>query len=349
MRNIVKKWHRFIGIVVAVYLLIMSLTGVVLQFKHDIYKTFLPDLHITLTKQPDSGILASQVTALLDQYGHANVRAIMVPSPDLPAYSVINRQRERFLHNMHSLKPVDDPANLVPIINFIFDFHHRFAAGDFGDTMMGIMGLFTIGLLISGAYIWWPWRKGWTLKHVKPTSQKKSAYRISHAAVGIIAVGPLLILSLTGTGMMYSREVRGALTTIFGDSKPIHTLTSAVHGSSPNQLFSLASQQAPNAKISYYIPSKKGAAYDGLRLKTSTEWHPYGRSSINLSPQPSATYNFAPEFSLGHRMADSLYPLHSGQIGSRVWWYFILAGGIIGMYLCWLALKASLRKSRPSS
>ncbi len=346
MRRILKKIHQVVGLFVALYMLVMALTGTLLVYKDAILRTAVPELATTVATHT----AASQATILEKlerQYQSPGVRSIKLPRDGVNAYKLYLNDKTEFLVNAETLEPVYDPIHMVPLFAFLFDVHHRLTFGEIGEEVVGILGLFACFSLLSGLYLWWPWRKGLRLSTAVPANSRAASYRGAHVTTGIIVAPLLLVATATGTAMIYSSAVRSGLTALLGGEQPTVTQMLPQATEVRATLFDQKDRVFAVGMSTLYIPPRGQSGVYSIRLKMPDEWHPNGRSTVKVDPegQTVVTYN-APDAALGHNVADTIYPLHSGKTGGLLWQFLIALSGVATFYLCYLGLSAYVKRRR---
>ena len=344
MRRTLKRLHQLVGLAIAVYMLVMAGTGAALTYKDQILARFIPEVRgeVVALAPADQ---AAKLEEIEVQYTALGVRSVKLPRPGMNVYKVYLKDKQEILLNAESLAAVNDPLGMAGFFTVLFDIHHRLAAGDTGEEIVGILGLIAALMLMSGVYLWWPWRRGFRVRNVIPANGKASSYRLSHVTMGAV-VAPLLILNtITGAAMIYSTAVRDGLTAIFGGEKPTHTEAIDTTAAPKVVLFSGKATVFPDGLATIYIPRRTEEGPYSLRLQMPREWHPNGRSTVTVDSQ-AGTISFydAPEASLGHNIADSIYPLHSGKTGSGIWQFLVTLTGIGGFFLAYAGLSAYVRR-----
>ncbi|WP_286830469.1 MULTISPECIES: PepSY-associated TM helix domain-containing protein [Kordiimonas] len=340
MRKTMKRVHQLIGLVGALYMILMALTGTILAFEDQLLRLAVPRLEQSVVPldADQQGTVLETIEARYDAY---QLLSIKLPYPGMNAYRIYERGHGSYLLDPRTLKPIDDPLNVDAALQFLFDLHHSLALGLWGEEAVALLGLVAFFLVLSGLYLWWPWRKGFRLKLLKPKNGRSSALRATHATSGILITPLLLLLIGTGVGMMYGTPIRSALGAVFGGDQPVNM--HAVSNGNPATLLTMAGDHFAEARVTLYRPARQPGDPVGLRLQMPAEMHPNGRTTVTVGQQGGQSYD-ATKAGLGHRIADSFYPLHSGKTGGLPYLLLVVFTGLGTLYLAGMGLTAYVRR-----
>ena len=93
---------------------------------------------------------------------------------------------------------------------WLFDLHHHLFAGETGEWVTGIAGIFGLLFVITGSILWWRSRRAFEWR-LWPRKFQPGPIVRHHRDFGIV-VAPLLLISfLTGLGMLFPSAARIAL------------------------------------------------------------------------------------------------------------------------------------------
>lgn len=102
-------------------------------------------------------------------------------------------------------------AGLSPLFGFIHQLHGSLALGrDFGRPLVGWLGVAMLALGISGLILWWPKRGQWKYAFkVRKTATGLRFHRELHAATGIWIFIVFMAVSFSGVAITFPQAVRG--------------------------------------------------------------------------------------------------------------------------------------------
>lgn len=320
-----------IGVACFLYVLMASATGIVLLFRQELLAAVHHDL------APVSGNLISQAEELSRRLPQGSFRSIKFPDAVLAAFVVYLPENRTTLYDPNSLSRLPDRYNAVLFLDKTFELHHYLLAGETGLILSGLFGLAIIVLIGLGLYLWWwPWRRRWSIAHAVPRKPTRTWRLYSHHTLGVLAAPALLIAAISGTAIIFHEQTRWAMTTLLGDGAPPRDV--ANRGSLQETTVQLFGQSDPRI----LIPAREPGKPLTLRVRTSSELHPNGRSSILYDPlkRRAVQASVEAESGLGNRLFNLLYPLHIGTLGGfplRLLW---LVSAVLAFASAWLGFRS---------
>lgn len=325
-----RRLHRILGLVVAAYVLMACATGASLMFRHELIRLAHPELGA-----PPSDVIA-RAERLETKLPPGSFTSILFPDPALPAFIVYQPGYRTALYDPYTLKPLPDHYGVNRAMDWLFELHHYLLAGETGKTVSGLFGIAIAAVVLIGLYLWWPWRRGWRLRHVWPRRQTRSSRLAAHTALAIMAAPGLLLASVTGAALVFPDQARGILA-IFGErdgNVPVPSETGT--------LSHIASTTFPDAAPRVLLPPRAAGQPLTLRFRTTEEEHPNGRSSLTYDPilRRAITVERAPDSGAGRRIYNLLYPTHTGHIGGTWLRMLLLAGAFIALISTVLGVAA---------
>lgn len=205
------RWHFFAGLIVAPVLLVLSLTGGIYLFNDEIEDALTPGLRFVTSRAPAMPV-SHLVMAAQGAHPGAVTRIEMPAAPDRPVVITIAPQKGDAL-----AVPVEPGTARVmgaydpdrTFTNTVRKIHGTLIMGKWGDHVVELVACWTLFLIASGLYMWWPrstradfggiffprlWLKGRLL------------WRDLHVSVGVWTM--LLIGFLILTGLPWA-EIQG--------------------------------------------------------------------------------------------------------------------------------------------
>ena len=216
MRRALLQVHRWTGIILGLYALVIGLTGAVLVFRQDLQAARYPQFFAMPpagSPRADLPAIVRNVTAAYPDYA--------ISGFDWPTY-----RRGTFLAYVArgaEFKTVfADPVSGRVIgempydwIRWTQDLHFTLLGGDTGLAVNGIGAAFLLVMCLTGLFIWWPGLARWT-RHLRASfarGWRRGVWEL-HGAVGIWAWLWLAMWSATGLYFAYSTPFREAVNAV---------------------------------------------------------------------------------------------------------------------------------------
>ncbi|WP_435018069.1 PepSY-associated TM helix domain-containing protein [Tundrisphaera sp. TA3] len=201
------RWHFYAGMIVTPFLVIVALTGALFIFEPEIMRAAHARL-MTVPPGPASvGARAMVEAAVRDQPGQMPIVLALGHEPDRAAV-VLFGNRERSIQVFvdprtgRVLGSVDDSRDPVAILmRATLKLHRQLFLGTTGRIFVELATGWTVVLLVSGIYLWWPrrhekvkgvWKVRWS--GAKPYTRLRDLHSVSGAYLMPVA----LVIAVTG-------------------------------------------------------------------------------------------------------------------------------------------------------
>jgi uncharacterized iron-regulated membrane protein len=204
-------WHRRIGLVCALFLVLQGLTGAVLAWRAPMERLLAPELRLTPSPRP-ALLLERQIELARTAAPGAVLLRATWPEDDSTA--------PRFLFDADGhffMLALDSRSGVVlrkgglarwPV-EFALRLHANLIAGSIGHFLVGLDGAALAILVALGWRLWWPGRKrlhnGLTIVHGAGTER---FLRSLHRSAGSIGAFLLLCAGVTGTVLCWLPQVQ---------------------------------------------------------------------------------------------------------------------------------------------
>ena len=211
------RWHFYAGLVVAPFLTILALTGLIMLYGNSI-ETFLGKKYLVVPG--GSATLEQQAAAAVAAVPDSNLKLVVRPAkPDRATVVLVTLgdQEHAVSVDPNGAKVVGQIVKDDTWFYFANRIHGKLLIGDVGDRIMEICAGLGIVLVLSGLYLWWPrgersfpssdrpprssgwplgllWPAGGGMLLRQPFSQRKdrtmktSAHRFAVATLGVVAM-----------------------------------------------------------------------------------------------------------------------------------------------------------------
>lgn len=207
--------HRWVSLVLVVWVVVESVTGAVLVFEPELTRWWNRDA-VQVTEGDDIG-MAEAARAASEAADGAPVTFISAPGGDLPMYRVIvahpDGENRSALVDPGTGEVTTTDFRMPVLLRWMFEVHVRLNStsvfGFAGLTVVGALGVAWLAVVLSGFYVWyWPGVKRWANALRVRRQRGRFTFNLDlHKAVGIACWLPLLLIVVTGINFAFPRQV----------------------------------------------------------------------------------------------------------------------------------------------
>lgn len=323
--------HLWVGLTVGSIFALNGVAGSVLVFHTDLLRWQHPEL-IAHKPHADPVVLEQ----LVAQWAPRGVRSIDLPKPELPVWQAYfaNGERAYFAPEDGALLLQRAPDN--DVLMWLHEWHVALLGHDTGKQVLGVIGWISLGLLVSGLYLWWPkpgrWRSHLRV-HTHPPVRRWVTW---HRSGGALLLPLLLLATVTGVGMVYGKGFHAVFTAALGGAAPTSPkLKGAPDEVDWNRVLERAHHALPGARLSRVSMPKPDSRVISFRARAAGEWHPNGRSEVHVDAAGTRVLDVfdATAQAAGARASAALYPLHIGVVGGSAARWVTAIVGLLPMFL----------------
>jgi uncharacterized iron-regulated membrane protein len=201
LRNTLIAVHGWIGIVMGLLLVIVSLTGTAIVFQAELDQTLNRSLW-QVTPQSQHVSLDAPIQSI--QAAHPEFPLWFIQAPQTPDQSYVINQK---MPNEHRLQTFVNPYTgeilgeriwEQSLVGFLYALHHDLFAGKIGQIIVGITGVSLLLMAITGILLWTGWRRLSTGFKVRWGATPALLNYDLHNVGGFISHVFLAILAFTG-------------------------------------------------------------------------------------------------------------------------------------------------------
>jgi uncharacterized iron-regulated membrane protein len=317
VRKVFFNLHLYAGLAAAVFILIFGLTGSIMAFETELDHM----LHWRLSYVTPNGparSLANLAGIVAQRYPGQRIGGYGVPADPGLAYSVSIPHYTLYI-NQYTGELLGEREGGIDMLGRIHQLHLRLLMLDsprLGKSIMSWAGVAMLFLLLSGVYLWWPYRRF----AIKWSGGSRRVWFDVHAVVGIFSFLFLFVLTLTGI-MIGFEEKAVPLFYKMTNSSPsrIPRVQAApppgAQPIGPDSALEIARSAVPGAApFQISIPGPKGAY--NIRARFPEDRTPGGRSAIVIDQYTGAVV-FAEgsrRAPAGARMVIANRAIHTGDI-----------------------------------
>lgn len=359
MRALLIRLHRWVGLALAVVLLVVAVSGGLLLLRGPWERWQYAALARPITTA-DATAFAGALDRIHDTFGDA-VRNVKLPQPGRHVFQVWLADGSEAFVDPRSGETIDRWRASERWAPLLFDLHAHLMAGERGEFLNGLVALLTVAFLaIGGVLVWWPRRAAMPIRALWPRTWSPAALLRSHAAVGAVTVAPLLLFMATGLGLAWAAWVMPALSRTFdGRPAPAAPRVAPWVGEPAASAHLLAAVDAAFAsevdresgarpQLVFLIPARAPGAATVARVRLPGEWHPNGRSLVYLHPQSGAVLGTvdARRQGAGTRLGYAIYPLHAARLGGSLSPLLVTAATVASLGLIVLSVTGVITWAR---
>lgn len=222
LRTVLLNTHLVVGLVAALPLVCIGLTGAILVFENPINDAL--NAKMAVVSQP-AGVNPLTLAALEDTIdrAHPGYRIVeaSLGSDDRHAWGIAavpadGKSEIDLLMDPYSGKTLGLPEQQNPVMAYVHQFHTKFLAGRLGNTITGWSGVTLALLAVSGLILWWPAK---ILRVRAGVTGWRLAFDL-HQMLGGLAWVALLVLAVSGIVIHWNGESQGLMEKLTGATPP---------------------------------------------------------------------------------------------------------------------------------
>lgn len=359
--HILRVVHRWTGIVIAIPVVLVALSGGLLLFKAPYHRWLYPQLARPIAAAERAGY--GEVVGRIERDFNGLIRVVRFPRDGSNAFLVyLSDGSEAFIDpTSGGLIARWQPHESLPA--FLFQVHAHLLAGVPGEVVNGFLALLLVFLGLTGVVLWWPRRAtAFRIARAVPRSVAPGDILRSHAATGVLLALPVILFAATGAGLVFYEPASRIATALFDARAPEVPSARVPPSTAPRrgwpEILAAVRRALPEAEPTMYYPGGEANAVLTFRKSLPREWHPNGRSYVLVDPYRATVVQAidARTQGAGTRLMHALYPVHAAMVGGSGLVLLALIAALGLMYLAiggpyaFLARRARARRSvaRPS-
>ena len=211
------RWHFWAGLIVAPFLVILSVTGAIYLFNDELNDLLMPELHFV---EPAHHQLppSTLIRAAIAEYPGTPTRIDLPTEANRPAKVYVRTD------SGEPRQVMVDPGNGKVLGSFVYArtlvgfadlMHGSLLLGERGDAIVELAACWALVLIATGLYLWWP-RGRWKaagLLYPRLRAKGRLFWRDLHATTGVWTLALIAFLLLTGLpwAVVQGPLIRGGL------------------------------------------------------------------------------------------------------------------------------------------
>lgn len=330
LRATLRILHRRIGVLLGIWLVLVSLSGGLLVFREEIEVFFNRDL----TQVAPLGSKAPLQPALdRARLEHPNAVFKTVNIPEAPGRSISFWGHDPEGRSFHVYT---DPytGHLLgsrlaesDVTEWLYLFHAQLLGGSWGERVNGASSLAWTVLLVAGILLWIPTRgRSWTegLRVLPNAGWRRQAFDL-HRAVGFWAVLPMLAVVITGAYFPFNAPFEWLISTLTtssaAESAPIADQRPAMtSGISLDRVLEVSSAVLPEAPPNWIRLPEGQRSYFTVRKHLPGDWRLEGSQHLKIDSADGRllSVDLQSERTRAQRILRSIFPIHAGTFGGTI-------------------------------
>ena len=193
--------HLWAGIILALYVVVIGLTGSVLVFGLELEKLVDPDPWPGIVSRPPVADLAQVIEVLRTAYPHTHIVSVIAPNDIDPVFIATLQSQHRFKVACYPVtgQLLGEVPNRHSHLDWVYALHEDLLSGRTGRVVNACFAAALLLVSLTGLVNWWPGIKQWT-RAIKIDFRRRWK-RVNfdlHSAAGFWSFGFLLLWAASG-------------------------------------------------------------------------------------------------------------------------------------------------------
>lgn len=226
-RYMVSLMHLWLGLLSALVLLVVCLTGSLYAFRTPWQQFQNRELLNTAVPQDGRVLQAEEIESQFHERGFV-IESILLPSGKKRNLIITYCEREGTLSHTGYFNPYTGEEvagqfdrSSEPFFQMLLGLHRNLLLGSTGKQIVGISVILFVILLFSGLILWWPKSRRWrTIRASLQVRWRANSFQLNyslHRVLGVYAFPLLLFIALTGLYIAYPWMKQGVIVTLGGE------------------------------------------------------------------------------------------------------------------------------------
>jgi uncharacterized iron-regulated membrane protein len=209
LRRLNFQIHLWAGIVLAIYAVLIGVTGSILVFRAELQRFINPSSWRAFGASGARASLNGVVEQIRLQYPHTHIISLMAPTPAEPVFVAVLQKRPPIRIACHPLSGavLTEIQPRPSLLSLVADLHENLLAKRTGRIVNGTASIALLLILFTGLVNWWPgtahWRRALTVDFRR--KWKRVTFDL-HSAAGFWSLWFLLMWSITGIYFTWPNE-----------------------------------------------------------------------------------------------------------------------------------------------
>jgi uncharacterized iron-regulated membrane protein len=347
MRRILFQAHRWVGLIAALYILVISISGAALVYRINLQRAFHPHLFTAASGVPaDAATIMESVARAYPDHRLSGVDAPTTSRPTYLAYVTLPGAFKTVLIEPITARVLGELPERSAV-RVLQELHYDLLSGRTGRIVNGTGALAIAFLAVTGASEWW--RRG-------RNRQRGRLAREVHRTTGIFGLVLILMWAITGAYFAFPsafRAIIGSVSPLTAARTPQSEIRRGSSVPTWRQIIDAARRRHPDLHVARVVlPFGERASWLVMfaRLQPTPAYTEL--ESVFVDQYSGAVIDMAAQrTSFGDRVMRAMAPLHVGSFGgtsTRVAWFlFGLAPAVLVVTGTLLWAQRRRRGDRP--
>lgn len=341
--SILRLVHRFVGLALAIPVILVALSGGALLLRDPYYRAQYPDLARPVAAA-ERARQAEALTLIEHQFAPDAVRVIKFPRDGMNAFhAYLSDGTEAFVDpRTNAVMARFSRGSSGPA--FLFDLHAHLLMGATGETLNGFGALALVFLGLTGLVLWLPRRAAFVLRRPLPHRASPGELLRSHSVAGVLLLVPVILFSATGAMLVFYDQASVVMTRAFDRAPAVEPDAVVARRAAPlrpwTEVLAAVEAALPEAGPRMYYPGAADNAVLTFRKSLPGELHPNGRSYVLLDPYTARVVQSidARTQGAGTRAMHGVYPVHGAFVARAA---LVPLAAVAALGLTWLAASGT--------
>lgn len=213
LRKALFQIHLWSGLILALYVLVMSVTGTVLIYRRELAKAFSTQPHVIAGPGPRMTIAELTEVARRTHPGYEVNRVFQSRNPDQPTEIWLDRGSTKIqrLFNPYTGADLGNSLNVgFRLVLWLVDLHDNLLSGRTGHLTNAVGGVCVTAICLSGIVIWWPGVKKWRRSLTIDWKSNLRSFNWSlHSALGFWSFAFIFMWGISGIYLSWPSPFNG--------------------------------------------------------------------------------------------------------------------------------------------
>lgn len=201
IRRVNFQIHLWAGIILALYLTVIGVSGSILVFGLELSKKYDPQPWAGMAPASETARISRVIEKLAARYPHTHIVSVMAPTATEPVFIAIMQPGQRIMVACHPTtgEVLGEVPRITSRLEWIYDLHENLLARRNGRVANGIGAAALLLMALTGLINWWPGVQNW--RRALSIDFRRRWKRINfdvHSAAGFWSLTFLMVWAASG-------------------------------------------------------------------------------------------------------------------------------------------------------